>query len=107
MALEWRARTAVLGFSGEIDMVSASGFQEDMSSALAERPDRLVVDLTEVGFLASAGLAALAATYEQAGEHTGICVVAPQTAVSRPLQVTALDRKIPVYASREEALAAD
>lgn len=106
MDVEWQDRVAVLAASGDIDMVTAPRFEEALMSALRDRPETLVVDLAEVGFFASAGLSALVAAYQEAGEHAGLRVVATSTATARPLQVTALDRKIPVYASREEALAA-
>lgn len=103
-AVEWHDRDAVLPVSGDVDMVTAPTFEEALTSTLDGRPETLVVDLTSVDFFASAGLSALVAAYQHAGEHTGLCVVAPNTATARPLQVTALDRRIPVYTSREEAL---
>jgi anti-anti-sigma factor len=107
VTLEWHGQAAVLSASGEIDMVTAPQFQKDLFAALAESPTALVVDLTKVGFFASAGLSALVAAYQQAPGDTVLRVVAPNTVTARPLQVTALDRKIPVYASCEDALAED
>ncbi len=104
VVLEWHDQTAVLAVSGEIDMVTAPQLQNELSRALEKEPATLVVDLTEVGFFASAGLSALVAAYQQAREHTAVRVVAATSATTRPLQVTALDRKIPVYASLEQAL---
>jgi anti-sigma B factor antagonist len=104
-AVEWHGRAVVLAVSGEIDMVTAPRFEEALTSVLRERPEVVVVDLAQVSFFASAGLTALVAAYRQADERTEIGVVATGTATARPLQVTALDRKIPVFASREEALA--
>ncbi|MDR7300610.1 STAS domain-containing protein [Haloactinomyces albus] len=103
-AVEWYGREAVLPVSGDVDMVTAPTFEEALTSALEGRPEKLVVDLTGVDFFASAGLSALVTAYQQAEGHTALCVVAPNTATARPLQVTALDRRIPVHASRQEAL---
>lgn len=104
MTREWYGQTAVLAVSGEIDMVTGPGLQKELSSALDEHPATLVVDLTDVTFFASSGLSALVAAYQQGGERTSLRVVAPSNATARPLQVTALDRKIPVFASRKDAL---
>ncbi|WP_083921513.1 STAS domain-containing protein [Actinopolyspora halophila] len=107
-SLQWHGRTAVLVITGEVDMVTAPRVQEKLTSTLEEnRPPVLVVDLEHVDFFASAGLSALVAAYQQAGESTSLRVVAGNSATARPLRVTALDRKIAVYSSREEALSAD
>lgn len=103
-AVEWHGREAVLPVSGDVDMVTAPKFEQALTSALEERPETLVVDLTGVDFFASAGLSSLVTVYQQAEGRTELRVVAPNTATARPLQVTALDRRIPVHASREEAL---
>lgn len=87
-------------------MVTAPRFQQELSSVLEERPVTLVVDLTGVEFFASAGLSALVAAYQETDEHTELRVVAPTSVTARPLQLTALDRKIPLYSSREDALTA-
>lgn len=107
-SLQWHGRTAVLVITGEVDMVTAPRVQEELTTTLEEyRPPVLVVDLEHVDFFASAGLSALVAAYQQAGESTSLRVVADNSATARPLRITALDRKIAVYSSREEALAAD
>lgn len=105
-ALEHQGEAAVLSASGEIDMVTAPRFQQELLSALDEHPPALIVDLTEVEFFASAGLSALVAAYQHAGADTVVRVVAANSATARPLQITALDRKIPVHDSRIDALRA-
>ncbi|WP_433869212.1 STAS domain-containing protein [Saccharopolyspora sp. CA-218241] len=103
--LHWEGEAGVLAVSGEIDMVTAPRLQAELTAALDQRPARLVVDLTEVALFASAGLSALVAAYEQARSQTTLRVVAPHSAIARPLQLTGLDRKLGVCASRDEALA--
>lgn len=103
---QWQGRAVVLAVSGEVDMVTAPRFQKELFAALEAKPDTLVADLTDVGFFDSAGLSALVAAYQRAGKQVHVRVVAASGATVRPLRVTALDRKIPVYGSREDALAA-
>lgn len=102
--VEWRARVAVLAVSGDVDMVTAPRFQETLSRTLEQGPTTLVVDLSGVDFFASAGLSALVGAYQQAGGDTNLRVVATNSATLRPLEVTALDHKIPVYGSLDEAV---
>ncbi|QUH06070.1 STAS domain-containing protein [Saccharopolyspora erythraea] len=104
-SVEWRDKAAVLSVSGDVDMVTAPQVEQELSALLEQQPEVLVVDLAEVGFFASAGLTALVAAYKQAEGRTGLRVVATSSATVRPLKVTALDRKIPVFDSVEAALA--
>ena len=104
VTLEWQDRAAVLAVAGEVDMVTAPRFQKEMSAALEQQPDKLVVDLTKVGFFDSAGLSALVAAYQEAGRHSSVRVVASNGATVRPLRLTALDRKILVYDTVDDAL---
>lgn len=57
----WREKVAVLSVSGDVDMVTAPQVEQDLAALLEQQPEVLVVDLTEVGFFASAGLTALVA----------------------------------------------
>ncbi len=103
--VEWHGRSAVLTVSGEIDMVTAPRFEEALLEALHEKPAALVVDLSGVDFFASAGLSSLVTAYQRTDEHTELRVVATNSATVRPLQVTALDHRLPVHTTLEEALA--
>jgi anti-sigma B factor antagonist len=94
----------VLAIAGEVDLLTAPQLQDALTHALNSRPAVLVVDLSQVEFLASPGLAALVGAYRDAGEHTALRVVAENSATFRPLHLTGLDEEISVFRSREEAL---
>ncbi len=104
--MEKHGQGAVLAVSGDIDMVTAPEFEKQLLAAVRERPGTLVVDLGGVEFLGSAGLTALVAAHQEAADHTKLRVVATSSATARPLQLTGLDQEIPVFATRDEALAA-
>lgn len=105
VTMDWNGAAAVLVVVGEVEMMTMSRFEEALNSALSERPETLVVDLGKVEFFASAGMNALVAAYQQAGMDTAVRVVASNRATVRPLEVTGLDRTIPIYSSVELALA--
>lgn len=107
VAVEEHGQAVVLAVAGEVDLLTAPQLQEALTLALENRPKTLVVDLSKVEFMGSAGLAALVGAHQSAGEHTRLRVVAATTATLRPLQVTDLDKEINVYPSREDALAAE
>ncbi|HET7667768.1 MAG TPA: STAS domain-containing protein, partial [Mycobacterium sp.] len=47
---------AVLKVGGDVDLATVPALETAIEEALVSRPTGLVIDLTEVGFLASAGL---------------------------------------------------
>lgn len=55
---------------GEVDMLTGPALQSHLDQALATRPERLIVDLSQVTFLGSTGLAVLINTQE-AATHQG------------------------------------
>ncbi|WP_456551153.1 STAS domain-containing protein [Blastococcus sp. SYSU D00813] len=77
--------------TGEVDCSTAPRLTSCIDSLLAAAPRELVVDLTEVTFLDSAGLHALVTAHARA-ERTGtrLRVLVATRAALRPIQVTGL-----------------
>ncbi|CAM3809738.1 STAS domain-containing protein [Kibdelosporangium persicum] len=83
----------VLGLAGEVDLSTAPTLEKAILAALGELTARtLVVDLTKVTFLASAGMSALIAGRERAAEKGVEMVIAasPQGAAYRSLEIAGL-----------------
>jgi anti-anti-sigma factor len=97
---------AVLRVGGDIDLATVPALEAAIDEALGERPKALVIDLSGVDFLASAGLQALVATHNSVSESARFAVVADSAATSRPIQLTGLDQIFALYATLDEALAA-
>lgn len=96
---------AVLAVSGEIDLATIPAFEAAIADALTHRPKALIVDLSAVDFLASAGLQALVATHEKISGSAKFAVVADGPATSRPIQLTGLDQILSLSSSVSEAKA--
>jgi anti-sigma B factor antagonist len=76
---------------GEVDMFTASLLGSSIRSQLEGQPRELVLDLSAVEFLGSAGLAALVDAQKLARDrNVGLRLIAATRAVIRPLQVTGL-----------------
>ena len=101
-----RDGVAVVSIGGEIDSSTAAAFEAVIAEALEADPPALVVELSEVIFMASVGLRILAATQEKVGKSIQIAVVADNMAASRPMQLTGLDKLISLYPTVDEALTA-
>lgn len=92
-------------FTGEIDSLTAPQLSDALAGA---DPDAdLVADLTGVRFLSSAGLSVLVDHLERCrAREVTFSVVATSHATLRPIQITALDRVIPLYTSVADAIQA-
>ncbi|MCT7661466.1 STAS domain-containing protein [Mycobacterium deserti] len=97
---------AVLTVGGDVDLATVGDFDAAVNDALERTPKALVIDLTAVDFLASAGLQALVATQQRIGTSAGFAVVANGPATSRPIQLTGLDQIFSLFSSLPEALTA-
>src|SRR5437016_4644766 len=81
--------TAVLTVRGEIDTLTAPAFTAATDELLAASEEVLVMDLTEVRFLASSGLAVLITAAHRAEDRgMRLRLVISSRAVRRPLEIT-------------------
>jgi anti-anti-sigma factor len=101
----WVGRVVVIATSGVIDMITAPQLEDAIKAALAETPEGIVVDLTEVEFLASAGMGILVAAHDEAPDGVEIHIVAEGPATSRPLKLVGIADIVPLHATLDEALA--
>ncbi|MPZ84996.1 MAG: anti-sigma factor antagonist [Actinophytocola sp.] len=99
--------TVVVSVAGDVDLATAPELGESISTVLERRPGLLVVDLSEVSFLASAGMSVLIAADQQSGEHTRFRVVAAGNATFRPMELTGLTEMFSIYPTRDQALRQD
>ncbi|NUP27279.1 MAG: STAS domain-containing protein [Nocardia sp.] len=96
--------TAIVTVQGEVDMASAPQLQTALEDA-QRGGDALIVDMSDVGFLGSAGLSVLLVISEAAEPGAGLRVVVSD-AVRRPIELTGLDKLLSVHESLPAALAA-
>jgi anti-sigma F factor antagonist len=92
---------------GEVDAHTAPGLRRAVADQLDD-PDvtQLVIDLSRTTFLDSSALGVLIGAFKRMRERDGrLDVVQPQGPVRRIFEITALDRILSLYESREDALA--
>jgi anti-sigma B factor antagonist len=95
----------VVHLAGELDLYNADIVRAALADAIATRPQRLVVDLTQVEFLDSTALGALIEARSKLGKG-GLALACPGAETRRALQVSGLDRHLPVHDTVDAALAA-
>lgn len=68
---------------------------------------RLIVNLTEVGFMDSSGLGVLVGALKRLTERGGeLVLVCPEGSPLKVLMITGLDRVFPIHAAVDDALRA-
>ncbi|WNG86448.1 STAS domain-containing protein [Mycobacterium sp. ITM-2016-00317] len=90
--------------TGAVDMLTAPQLQEVVTAALARRPDGLIIDLTAVDFLGSAGMQVLMITRKELDGAIKFAVVADGPATSRPLKITGVADYIDLFSTLDVAL---
>jgi anti-anti-sigma factor len=106
LSVESDGQTVIVSASGEVDMVTAPRLGEAASRAIEGAPPTLVLDLSEVTFLASAGISVLVRAKQAGAEQTDVRIVAAGSITLRALQIMGLAQDLAIYPTRDDAIAA-
>ena len=97
--------TQLVSIYGDVDLKTARSFRAALDEAAQEGKQRLVVDMSEVPFMDSSGLAALIGAQKAFKDQTRLVVVCPDN-LRRIFEVTRLDSIVSVVSTLPEALVA-
>lgn len=96
---------AMLRPKGDIDAYSVAEFRQSLHEHTSRK--RLVVDLSQVMFMDSAGLGALIGSVRRIREHDGsVTLCSSRQPIIRLLHTTGFNRIVPVRDNLEDAIAA-
>lgn len=76
---------------GEIDLYSSPQLREAILKACKSKTNKLGIDLSEVGYMDSSGVATLVEGLQAAGGPESFALVAPSQSVLKVLQLSRLD----------------
>ncbi|WP_229746281.1 STAS domain-containing protein [Rhodococcoides trifolii] len=97
--------TVLMSVSGELDMVTAPQLTESVDAVMSGDPQRVVIDLSDVRFLASSGMSVLLDVNDRLSDaHFAVIADGPNTA--RPLELVGLNGTFTIYTTLDAALAA-
>jgi anti-anti-sigma factor len=111
MALSHRTygEARVVSPHGRLDHDNCDAFQHDLAAQLeacGKEHAALVLDMSAVDYVSSAGLRCLMIAAKQAKSQSGrIVVAAPQAVVAEILQISRFNLVLPVFRTTREALA--
>ena len=97
---------SVVSVAGVVDMLTAPELEKAIAEAAKSAPSAVVVDMTDVEFLASAGMGVLIAAQDDLAPAIKLAVVADGPATSRPLKLVGVTDVVDLYATLDEAVAA-
>lgn len=98
---------AVVALKGDVDLQLSPKLRKKLLELLAEKRN-LLVDLGQVRYIDSSGVASLVEAFQMARKHgTRFALVGVSTAAMRVLQLARLDRVFSIFATLDDALAAE
>lgn len=80
--------SVILELAGELDSTTASAFRTKVEEATAADATRLVLDMSRLEYLSSAGLRVLVFARQKMGDDTRLVVVGANTAVTETIRLT-------------------
>jgi anti-sigma B factor antagonist len=108
MRCEDKDRIQIVSVSGEVDFYSAHRLRELIWRARRQTggdPPRMVVDLSKVEFIDTAGLEVLLEEWNASRQFNGrMCLVAQQGPITRLVEITGLSELFDLYAELEAAV---
>jgi anti-sigma B factor antagonist len=104
--IRWQDQTAIVDVGGEVDLHCSAAFQQELLETLDEGPKRVVVNLADVGYMDSSGVASLVKLLSRSrSAGVELCLLSPTPKVLSVLQITRLDSVFEICDSEEEATA--
>jgi anti-anti-sigma factor len=102
-----RAGTVVLAVRGDVDLHVAGELKGRLTETADDGGSKVVLDLSHVTFVDSMGLGVMLGSMKRLRAHGGelhLVVAGPE--LRRILEITRLDRILPLHETRADALAA-
>ncbi|HEU5270135.1 MAG TPA: STAS domain-containing protein [Jatrophihabitans sp.] len=92
--LQFSEDEALIRLAGSLDASTAARLQDAMQEAAHNRPGKLVIDATELTFMASAGLRCLVFARQKMGSEVDIIVLGAPPPVVHTIRMAGFDRSV-------------
>jgi len=103
--VRWDGQAVVVTAVGDIDLNSSADFQEKLLALLAKGPQHIVLNLRQVPYMDSSGVASLVKLLSRARKvGAAVSLVELGERTRSLLEITRLDSVFDIYATEEEAL---
>ena len=95
----------ILTIEGELDLSSAPAVREPLERELSEGRRKILVDMLACTFVDSTGLGVMLHSAKRLEGEGAMALVCVDDQIRRLLGLTMIDRTIPVFSTREDAVA--
>ncbi len=85
---------ALITLVGELDAAAAASFRDEIEKAAEKHPQRLVLQMQDLTYMASAGLRALIFAKQKMGPAVDIVLVATQPPVMETIRLTGFNNSV-------------
>ncbi|MHC4561647.1 MAG: STAS domain-containing protein [Planctomycetota bacterium] len=103
--IRWVERFAVVDVAGEIDLAHSNRFQSDLDNILADKPERLILNLADVSYMDSSGIASLVKMLSRIKVMgASLHLVGMNDRVRSLIEITRLDQVFEIHSTCDEAL---
>jgi len=104
--IRWTDRTAIVDVAGDIDLSHSVDFQQQLLTLLDQKPQRIVVNLAQVPYMDSSGVASLVKVLSRARKINATLFLVGLTARVKSLfEITRLDSVFSIKGTEQEAMA--
>lgn len=93
-AAQRNGRTALFTLAGDLDAISAPEFQAEVVAATAGELDQLVLDMTNLTYLSSAGVRSLVFCRQKLADDVRIVVVRPNDSVEQTIRLVGFHHSV-------------
>ncbi|EXI80349.1 MAG: anti-anti-sigma factor [Candidatus Accumulibacter appositus] len=93
-SVEMKGREAWITLAGELDAAVAGEFRQAIEQVAEQKPEKLVLFVSGLQFMASAGLRVLVFAKQQMGREVSIYVVGASGPVLNTLQMSGFDQSV-------------
>ena len=105
-SIRWVDRAAVVDVQGDVDLSRSGEFQRALLTLMDQKPARIVVNLAEVPYMDSSGVASLVKLLGRARkQNVGLSLAGLTDRVRSIFEITRLDGVFDIRSTVEEALA--
>lgn len=94
----------VLALAGEIDLSTCRVLERALEEVVEEQPSKLVLDLSAVTFMSSAGIRSILHAHDTVSANGQFALVADGPATTRPLELMGIDQTVAVYPTLDDAV---
>ena len=96
---------AIVSLDGEIDLHESPNVRETLRPLIEKKVPRIYIDMSEVGYIDSSGLAVLIDAMQRIANYGGkFGLIALRPAVSTVMEIARLDQVFRIYPDRASAI---